>query len=436
MWSSYTLPELRLKRFMLFYNRNRAATAVFVLICNSLVLAGQWQVIDVGDRGRISAISFAADGRLWVGGESRVVTSQNGLTEWQSFDVDQNVGILANITAVEDNSVIAVGEGVSKYSLANGEWKSLINIDESSNSFTDYCKMSQNRGFVSSIISSRVTYDGDESFQRLNDDQAAEVPKPCFRGSVGDDGVVFIAGSADGTPDYFGMVARSKDSGTTWKSVVPLSPETRKLNFLSISTRDGQSVIATGQQYNVETEELVGKIIYSVNGGETWNQTSTEFSHPVTDVAMVDGSLAFCVDERGLLYRTTNAGLDWHPAEKPDGRRILSVAASKDGIIYIGGLSGLLARMAGVSSVSVDSTTVRISSKPVAISRSGTLRDVMGRVEFSGTVRILTIDGSLVFESTSNRYPEDIPLDVLNRGVFVCMISGDGVHSMRVFSIW
>jgi photosystem II stability/assembly factor-like uncharacterized protein len=126
-------------------------------------------------------------------------------------------------------------------------------------------------------------------------------------------------------------ILHTTDAGVTWEK----QPRPGTNNLYSVNFFDNQHGIAMGNT-----------VLYTTNGGDTWNQGSGAAGY---DVEMVNANLAFITDHRSAGYsRSTNGGATWTFRTMPSNITTIQsfdslnlVAASPSGVYhsYDGGLN-------------------------------------------------------------------------------------------------
>ncbi len=161
------------------------------------------------------------------------------------------------------------------------------------------------------------------------------------------DNTVAVAGLAGG------LLFRSVDEGRTWEERTLGS----EFSVLGFSTR-GDELLAYTRQ----------RIYLSTDGGESWS-AGREFPWQVEELRFIDDSTGFAILSTGLLYTTTNGGLEWESAiETPQhplrsvafGDGDLGVAVGDSLIVYISKDRGRTWDRASTPERMVDFRTVEI----------------------------------------------------------------------------
>lgn len=169
------------------------------------------------------------------------------------------------------------------------------------------------------------------------------------------------------TTDFGSVLARTTNGGATWSSFA-VDP-TRYVELIHIAFVDathGWGVGGTASDDGTYLDAYIGR---TTDGGATWVRQGITLPPPpiglyglnvLNDVCFTSPTDAWCVGNRGDIYRTTNAGADWEeidPGVLPLGQpaELYAVAVTPAGRIFTCGLSGQLYASPGPVSAEVPS---------------------------------------------------------------------------------
>lgn len=115
----------------------------------------------------------------------------------------------------------------------------------------------------------------------------------------------------------------SKDSGDTWQ-LIP-TPATEELVLTNgWFTSPDTGYISGGTTH----KKSVGFVYRTFDGGKTWTNISPTQKVQINDIYFINDSTGFCVDNNGVIYKTTNRGGDAVPDSTQQDTGTVSVAES------------------------------------------------------------------------------------------------------------
>jgi len=149
----------------------------------------------------------------------------------------------------------------------------------------------------------------------------------------------FAAGS-NGDGDI-GYVLKTTDAGASWQYVLTYNG----LGFYGINFIDANTGVAAGGAY----WSLGASIFRTTNGGINWNETFTDsnVAH-LWSVSFVSQSSGYAVggidpragDEKGVIIKTTNTGLNWYYQVSNDSNALFGNYFINENTGYVTGWNG------------------------------------------------------------------------------------------------
>lgn len=239
----------------------------------------------------IKTIYADTNGNIFIGGSHGFFASSNGGVQWNTInDFPGSVGTVFPEELIEmPNGTIVMGTHERIY-------------------------YSTNRGI--SWDSSSSTYDHHEGF-------AMNSSKELFSGS------------------FLGKIYKSTDSGIHWThlSTMPVKNGISQVQIYSLAISRSDSIF---------TASWFDGIYRSGDHGKTWSLISSTIN-PTEIISLHDGTIAALYN--GKVYRTTNDGETWDSVGTSFPFEVLSMAADKDGYMYVG-TNGLYKSQSQITTVS------------------------------------------------------------------------------------
>jgi len=146
---------------------------------------------------------------------------------------------------------------------------------------------------------------------------------------------------------HAGVILHSSDGGESWSLQFDGNQANRK--YLARAQQRLQNLeeklAATEDEALLEEQEyLLEEASFAAE--DAADAIDTGPADPFLDVLFLDASNGYAVGAYGMLYRTSNGGIDWEIAidgiHNPDRFHYYAVAAGDDGSIYLSGEAGLL----------------------------------------------------------------------------------------------
>ncbi|MEO0789155.1 MAG: YCF48-related protein [Bacteroidota bacterium] len=106
----------------------------------------------------------------------------------------------------------------------------------------------------------------------------------------------------------FANASLSTDGGNTWEDLLTDEEVDQVIGGLSYF-----DVLPNGRIIFVLSEQ----VIYSDNGGQTWNFEVIDLPFPITVVEFLNNDIGFVAGNDNTLYKTTDGGLSWQPLTGP-----------------------------------------------------------------------------------------------------------------------
>jgi hypothetical protein len=134
---------------------------------------------------------------------------------------------------------------------------------------------------------------------------------------------------ADRYNNYYGMILKTTDGGTTWNK---LTFETTQELF-SVYFTDDNTGYAVG---------YVGTAIRTTDGGTTWTTLPIGSPESLHSVYFLTASKGFIVSDQGYIYRTINGGNTWTTDSSGTWNTLYSVFFTDSTTGYVVGRSGTI----------------------------------------------------------------------------------------------
>jgi photosystem II stability/assembly factor-like uncharacterized protein len=113
----------------------------------------------------------------------------------------------------------------------------------------------------------------------------------------------------------FGKIFNSKDGGKTWNAAPLTCPEQ---SLFCVAESEG-NLIAGG---------LEGLMLYSRNGGQNWEQASSESKQAIYGMDLKGGN-GYAAGDKGTILRTTDGGKTWKVVKAPFGIQLFWLGTVK-----------------------------------------------------------------------------------------------------------
>ncbi|MBU0764550.1 MAG: S8 family serine peptidase, partial [Bacteroidetes bacterium] len=246
-------------------------------------------------------------GQTWTPG---IITAANGLAPGNICAINDNVAWVAMYST-------SGGGGIYKTSDAGVSW-----THQASASFSDAGSFANlvhffnsNEGFcmgdpVNGEFEIYTTSDGGDTWSLA---PGANIPDP-ESGEMGWTGVYDAVGDTAWFGSNTGRVFRSTDKGSTWEVF-----STGRANVSEISMNDALNGVALCAEYDQTTGQLLSwALIFTTDGGQTWQLVSEDLNNTKSDVAAVPGvpgmvvatKISQVTEENGSFY-SYNYGGTW-----------------------------------------------------------------------------------------------------------------------------
>jgi hypothetical protein len=134
---------------------------------------------------------------------------------------------------------------------------------------------------------------------------------------------------ADRYNNYYGMILKTTDGGTTWNKLT--FETTQKL--YSVFFTDDNTGYAVG---------YVGTAIRTIDGGTTWTTLPVGSPESLHSVYFPTASKGFIVSDQGYIYRTINGGNTWTTDSSGTWNTLNSVFFTDSTTGYVVGQSGTI----------------------------------------------------------------------------------------------
>ena len=120
--------------------------------------------------------------------------------------------------------------------------------------------------------------------------------------TIGKNGNAYAVGISTLNPALGKVYLSSRSLSPSYASWTDVSPPSKRVQLMAVSTSDGVHVVAVGYG---------GAVFYSRNNGTTWNTGSSSVSVVLQCVAAGNASVAMAAGDSTTLLRTLNGGANW-----------------------------------------------------------------------------------------------------------------------------
>ena len=192
-----------------------------------------------------------------------------------------------------------------------------------------HCADNQN-GWIASITNTILrTTDGGQTWFDLE-------PVP----SVNYYAVHFVSTEEGWAVGNFGQIRHTTDGGTTWVDQnSTVSGDLWDIYFVD----DDHGWIAGGRAEGFPGPDPTRYILYTSNGGSTWNiQFYENDEYPLHGIHFLDSNVGYAVGQAGAIFGTTDGGGNWIQQNSGTIREFSSVSAVTPDTAWAVGVSGLV----------------------------------------------------------------------------------------------
>lgn len=279
----------------------------------------------------LMSLNLFANGKaITVGGNGTTIfISENGTDLSVDFGIAGFLGLISDVLFTDELNGIAIGTTGTILKTNNGgtEWEIIPsgitkNLNAVSFATTDIGVIVGERGNMLRTSDGGLTW---YSLPIITQQHLYDVS--------------FLNAQTGFAVGAYGTILRTEDGGENW--IVSSSPPTSDINFYSICISDINSATIVGGGING------GEVIYhTTTGGNSWElqMSGTLYTDVFTDVSFYDNENGVVVGTSGIIYRTTNGGIDWISVTSGVTVTLTKVAMRDDGIGIIVGVTGEILR--------------------------------------------------------------------------------------------
>lgn len=136
------------------------------------------------------------------------------------------------------------------------------------------------------------------------------------------------------------VIYKTVDGGKSW--ICQNSGKSRYSVLRSVFFINSQKGWVVGNHQG--TDDVVGPIVQTANGGTTWIAPATTFDKTVdfSDVQFVSDQVGWVIGNNGLIYKTTDGGVNWNTQQSNNSKQLHSLCFINDQIGWIAGADGLI----------------------------------------------------------------------------------------------
>jgi photosystem II stability/assembly factor-like uncharacterized protein len=323
-----------------------------------------WRAVGSRISGSFSVLHAASDTAAYAGGSNGVLarTTNAGQT-WANVSAPTAATVTGIAAPTADRVFVLAADGTVQRSDNGGVSYRLLNTGTTSTPRA-VAAVSSNTVFLVGPVGVRQSANGGETFRA----STATVVRSARLDAVDDAGSAVVVYGPK-------RIAMTSDGGNTWRAVKPPKKQNiRDVDF--VSTRVGFLL------------DLRGRLWKTTNGGRKWHEVATagasgsqiEFADARSGYMTLGSSYALR-PLAGLLLRTADGGLTWHP-QLLNREAVRAVEAAGRTDYALSGESGLFATTSrgdagGPQSLSIRTKT-SVLRKPARISVSGRLSPADG----------------------------------------------------------
>ena len=386
----------------------------------------QWEEITVPTEDNFRQIVVTRDFQVYVLGDQRIWTSNDGVGSWQEIVLPDSAGTYRNIVAA-DNFLVALGSEVLRSEDPMGGWETVLRAEDADGPFQSFVWFSEANSFCSDDVSSYASTDDAKTFTKIEPPILNTLPSPTMEWYRIFNGIGYAAGGRESLNSRFAAVSRTSDSGRTWEPVYLGEREGFVSLFNAVDAVERFDVCAVGFQAALDAEEPSGLVVFSRDSGRTWRESETPFDVPVIDVVYNSRGHVYCLDILGRVYRSLSGGADWVPLDIPDDERVLTcIQFGPEGYLYAAGEGGYLIRTGVPTSVEEEKHVRATSVYPNPATGFITVETVSG---IRSTVALHSLLGEQLQQTITDTGSTTFDVSGLASGTYLVVVTTGGAYT-------
>lgn len=151
-----------------------------------------------------------------------------------------------------------------------------------------------------------------------------------------------------------GFLGRTTDAGRSWQQIhsIDFARSLIKFQLHAVHFVNEHVGWIGGERYPGSTTHPNTRVMFTTDGGDTWDTVSQVFPHAVNCIEFVDEKVGVVGDNKGWIFTTIDGGATWSvDSTSAQGRAIKDLCVLNGSTIYACGEGGLLLRQTLTSSV-------------------------------------------------------------------------------------
>lgn len=327
---------------------------VLLFMLYRLPMSGQsWVEIDTKFPGDYMSITSAGADSLFLSDYDYLLRSTDAGSTWTKHRYKPQGSVGARTISFPTARVgYAGGYGVYKTTDGGVTWDSIFTaryVNRPAETRASWF-LQEDVGFMLGEVDHRTT-DGGKTWPRVYA-STPQVEAVCFV----NDSVGFLGGWINSAFGIVGSSDKTVDGGATWHDFFYLQhPNGRALMDFQINAMSFVNERVGwigGERYPGSTTHPNTRVMFTTDGGDTWDTVSQVFPHAVNCIEFVDEKVGVVGDNKGWIFTTIDGGATWSvDSTSAQGRAIKDLCVVNGSTIYACGEGGLLLRQTLTSSV-------------------------------------------------------------------------------------
>lgn len=398
----------------------RMVSIIAMVLCTLTAhVHAQWQMVLSGYDGDLEDVFFKSTDTGYAVGSSSVLKTTDGGRTWslrRLSVMDHAFRTLFFLTP--DKGFVA---GKVLYSTIDGgtTWDSVFSLVEPTRArtFTSMAYCDTSSGL---IVGERTLHTTDGGLTWSLKPWHPRLPAHPLTLVFTNDSIGFSGGFDDTFAGSFGIIAKTTDGGQSWRRTLAQVQLSAGMYINDIAFATPLRGWAVGSRSLSTPPYGETRMLFTTDGGETWEASPTTFVHTLNTIAVVGEQGLIVGDEIGDIFSSTDAGSTWVRDEATTGgRSVNAIVNVDDQVAYAVTDKGRIFKRSLVTSVEdsssdqLDQIHVDITNNEIAVSI-----DPAEFVPGKTSVHVFDAMGRTILASNIDKPVQTFTVGVLARGSY------------------